>query len=184
MRRIKRSTSRVLRIASSSTRPTHSATALPPATAYGTPASSSALVALRNRSLTFSAAMSALSQPMSPAAGSAMIHVPFAAYCCLESHSSNARSNSAFAASVSRRPDLIRTRPRTGRSSPPRPHRLPPPPARPLVEQPLQIIPRRPPRLADEMLLQQRPNVMLPNHAQPELVELRHHEVTVPDLRL
>jgi len=62
-RRTKRSTLRVLRTASWSMRATHSATALPPATAYGTPAPANARVALRKRSLTFSAAMSALSQP-------------------------------------------------------------------------------------------------------------------------
>ena len=43
-------------------------------------ASSRALVALRNRSLTFSAAMSALSHPMGRTAASAMIH---ASFCCL-----------------------------------------------------------------------------------------------------
>src|SRR5947209_19928157 len=74
-------------MASSSTRATHSATALPPGTAYATPASSSALVALRNRSLTFSAAMSALSHPTGPAAASAMIH---ASFCCLRDEYSTA----------------------------------------------------------------------------------------------
>src|SRR5262249_28979672 len=86
-RRINRSTSRVPRTASSSTRPTHSATALPPATAYGTPASSRALVALRNRSLTFSAAMSALSHPTGPTVPSAMFHT---SSCCLKEDYSTA----------------------------------------------------------------------------------------------
>src|SRR5208282_3871819 len=75
-RRIRISTSRVLRTESSSPMATHSATALPPTTAYGTPAASSARVALRSRSLTFSAAMSALSQPMGSTAASAMTNAP------------------------------------------------------------------------------------------------------------
>src|SRR5262245_15371688 len=60
------STSCVLRTAASSTRDTQAATALPPATAYGTPAFSRAPVARSSRWRTFSTARIILSQETSP----------------------------------------------------------------------------------------------------------------------
>src|SRR5262245_19692578 len=66
----------------------------------------------------------------------------------------------------------------------PRTRRLALAPPRPLLEQALQVVRRRPPRLAGEVLVEQRADVVVPHHAQAHLVQPRHHEVTVPDLRV
>src|SRR6266545_7956062 len=52
------------------------------------------------------------------------------------------------------------------------------------IQEFIERVTRHTARLPGEILFQQRQDVMLPQHRQPRLVQVRDHEITVPDLLL